>query len=189
MYFFCYSNTLQEEALSLIASKIAATTRVNGDIINAQSLADLDELANTDMVSALTNVVTRSTETRSLKDAFREANEAFRAGQQVIGDFREEEKAIEIEVPAPNGTCLYFSLIIHQTRHKSPKSRSLLHRRNPLSFSSIYLTNNRETVQLRKIVPARKTTEKKEVNVKLNSSNFHLYKPASLNYGAFFFRS
>ncbi len=96
VYFFCYAETLQEEALTLIASKIAATTRVNGDIISTQSLADLDEFASTDMVSALTNVVTRSGETRSLKDAFREANEAFKAGHTVIGDYQGSQVA-EIE--------------------------------------------------------------------------------------------
>ncbi|MCB0031210.1 MAG: hypothetical protein KDE28_25040, partial [Anaerolineales bacterium] len=41
VYFYYYEQTLQAEAIQLIAAKIAANTQVNGDVIADNSLADL----------------------------------------------------------------------------------------------------------------------------------------------------
>lgn len=46
VYFFNYDNTLQHDATYLIAAKMAASLRVNGDLIQDDSLAELDDLSN-----------------------------------------------------------------------------------------------------------------------------------------------
>ena len=59
VYFFNYDDTLQHDAIYLIAAKIAASVRVNGDLIQDDSLAELDDLSNSDMITALANIVTK----------------------------------------------------------------------------------------------------------------------------------
>ncbi len=59
VYFFNYDDTLQHDAMYLIAAKIAASVRVNGDLIQDDSLAELDDLSNSDMITALANIVTK----------------------------------------------------------------------------------------------------------------------------------
>ena len=51
VYFYTYEETLQEDALSLIAAKVAATLRVNGDTVANDSLAELDSLASVQTLS------------------------------------------------------------------------------------------------------------------------------------------
>ena len=46
VYFFNYNETLQHDAMYLIAAKMAASVRVNGDLVQNDSLAELDELTN-----------------------------------------------------------------------------------------------------------------------------------------------
>ncbi len=72
VYFFCYEDTLQEDALHLVAGKVSATFRINGDTIPDDSLADMDELANTDIVTALARIVTGQEQrpSHSLQQAF-----------------------------------------------------------------------------------------------------------------------
>jgi hypothetical protein len=84
VYFFVYEGTLQEQALKLIAAKVGAAVRVNGDTVGDDSLADLDELSNSDMVTALAKIVMEEAEgdgagilKSSLSDAFKQVNEAF----------------------------------------------------------------------------------------------------------------
>jgi len=60
VYYYCYENTLQQDALMLIAAKAAATLRVNGDTIPDESLAELDDLSQTDIESALARLLTEA---------------------------------------------------------------------------------------------------------------------------------
>jgi hypothetical protein len=53
VYYFCYEETIQEDALRLVAAKVAAALRVNGGTVANDSLADLDELASGDLVATL----------------------------------------------------------------------------------------------------------------------------------------
>jgi len=46
VYFFNYDETLQYDAMHLIAAKMAAAVRLNGDLIQDDFLAELDELTN-----------------------------------------------------------------------------------------------------------------------------------------------
>ncbi|MBA3530794.1 MAG: methyltransferase [Ardenticatenales bacterium] len=93
VYFLCYSGTLQADALRLIAAKVAATLRVSGEIVATESLAELDELAASDMVSALAKlVVERGTgEVESLEEAFAAASADLRASQAVVGGYQMAE--------------------------------------------------------------------------------------------------
>jgi SNF2 family DNA or RNA helicase len=89
VYFFAYEETLQEDALKLIAAKVSATLRVNGDTVDNDSLAELDELASTDIVTALARIATgqESSNVESLQDAFKKANAEFKAETAVIGSY------------------------------------------------------------------------------------------------------
>jgi hypothetical protein len=89
VYYFCYEETIQEDALHLVAAKVAASLRVNGDTVGDDSLADLDELASGDLVATLAKIVTGETqiETRSLQQAFAEANASLRQANTIIGEY------------------------------------------------------------------------------------------------------
>jgi 16S rRNA G966 N2-methylase RsmD len=58
VYFYAYANTLQQDALHLIAAKIAAAVRVNGEVIGDDSLAELD--MGGDILDALARIVAES---------------------------------------------------------------------------------------------------------------------------------
>jgi 16S rRNA G966 N2-methylase RsmD len=87
VYHVNYAETLQHEALYLIAAKVAAAVRVNGDVVGDDSLAELDALTATDLVTALARIVTEqgASETRSLREAFAHANAEMHAAQGWIG--------------------------------------------------------------------------------------------------------
>ena len=112
VYFFVYEDTLQEQALGLIASKVAATVRVGGDVVADDSLAELDEIANGDMVTALARLVT--TEARSgpsLADAFADANAEIRAAERLIGDYHVEPLPAADAPPTDEGQEETLSLV------------------------------------------------------------------------------
>ena len=77
VYFFVYERTLQAQAIRLVAAKVGAALRVNGDTIPDDSLAELDELAQTDMVNALTEMLLKEAdyeaEMKELNAAYEEA--------------------------------------------------------------------------------------------------------------------
>lgn len=105
VYFFCYEDTIQEDALHLVAAKVAATLRVNGDSVDDDSLAELDQLTGGDLISTLAKIVTGDVqiEARSLQAAFAEANADFRAANAIIGDYtiEDDEEEDEQEVVQP----------------------------------------------------------------------------------------
>ena len=102
VYFFAYEETIQEDALHLVAAKVAASLRVNGDTVGDDSLADLDELTSGDLVATLAKIVTGEAqiEARSLQQAFAEANASLRQANTIIGDYQmvEEEPDEEAAV-------------------------------------------------------------------------------------------
>jgi hypothetical protein len=89
VYYFAYEETIQEDALRLVAAKVAAALRVNGDTVGDDSLADLDELTSGDLVATLAKIVTGETqiEARSLQQAFAEANAGLRQANTLIGEY------------------------------------------------------------------------------------------------------
>jgi hypothetical protein len=77
---------------------------VNGDTVDTDGLADLDEMASGDLVSALAKIVTGEAEMEagSLQEAFAAANASLRQANTVIGDWEIEteiggERELEIE--------------------------------------------------------------------------------------------
>ncbi|MCA9979109.1 MAG: hypothetical protein KC413_25280, partial [Anaerolineales bacterium] len=64
----------QERALKLIASKIAAAVRVNGDTVEADSLADMDEYASADIVTALSKMLMEEID---FTEEMKEVNKAY----------------------------------------------------------------------------------------------------------------
>jgi hypothetical protein len=109
VYFFAYEETIQEDALRLVAAKVAAALRVNGDTISDDSLADLDELTSGDLVATLAKIVVglspngeTQIEARSLQQAFAEANASLRQANTLIGEYSivdgEEDEELETAV-------------------------------------------------------------------------------------------
>ena len=96
VYFFNYANTLQNDALYLIAAKVAATVRVNGDVVGDDSLAELDELASTDMVTALARIVTEDDkhQVKGLNAVFAEANAEMKSANGFVGAFEIPDEAL-----------------------------------------------------------------------------------------------
>lgn len=96
VYFYAYEATLQEDALRLVAAKVAAALRVNGDTIADDSLAELDELSGGDIVTTLARIVTGEVQVsaQSLQQAFAEANAGLRQANQMIGGYEIIEEAV-----------------------------------------------------------------------------------------------
>ena len=90
VYYFAYEETIQEDALHLVAAKVAAALRVNGDTVDSDSLAELDELTSGDLVTTLAKIVTGEAriEARSLQQAFAEANAGLRQANALIGEYQ-----------------------------------------------------------------------------------------------------
>jgi hypothetical protein len=89
VYFFAYEETIQEDALRLVAAKVAAALRVNGDTVGDDSLADLDDLTSGDLVATLAKIITGDVqiEAHSLQQAFAEANASLRQANTIIGEY------------------------------------------------------------------------------------------------------
>lgn len=109
VYYFAYEETIQEDALRLVAAKVAAALRVNGDTVGDDSLAELDELTSGDLVATLAKIVTGETviEARSLQQAFAEANASLRQANALIGEYSivddDEDEGLETAVHGVNG--------------------------------------------------------------------------------------
>jgi hypothetical protein len=99
VYFYIYTDTLQEKALHLIAAKAAAASRVDGEILQDDTLAELDDLASSDMVTALGKLVmdelngeaTEIAKVQSLADVFTTANADFHKENGYIGGYVQED--------------------------------------------------------------------------------------------------
>jgi hypothetical protein len=87
--FYAYEGTIQEDALHLVAAKVAAALRVNGDVVGGDTLADLDDLTSGDLVATLAKIVIGETriEAHSLQQAFAEANASLRQADTIIGEY------------------------------------------------------------------------------------------------------
>ena len=87
--FYAYEGTIQEDALHLVAAKVAAALRVNGDVVGGDTLADLGDLISSDLVATLAKIVVGETriEARSLQQAFAEANASLRQADTIIGEY------------------------------------------------------------------------------------------------------
>ena len=108
VYFFAYADSLQEQALLLVAAKLAAAIRLDGDDIGADSLADLDELTSGDIVTTLAKIVTGelSLQEQSLQHAFQSANAELRQALSYLGPAPQATPVILDEpppAPPPNG--------------------------------------------------------------------------------------
>ncbi len=96
--FFAYEGTLQEEALLVVAAKMAATDRIDGNSIAEDSLAEMDALTQSDIVTTLTKIVlgeaddaNESTATAaSLQAAFADANAVMQASRGYIGNYDDD---------------------------------------------------------------------------------------------------
>ncbi|MCP4358649.1 MAG: hypothetical protein GY796_11580, partial [Chloroflexi bacterium] len=93
VYFFQYRDTLQESAMRLIAAKVAAAIRVNGDTIEGGSIATLDE-SGQDMMAILANIAIHGKRSViDLQDAFAQANREMRQVNQFVGNYSFTEAA------------------------------------------------------------------------------------------------
>lgn len=105
VYYFAYADTLQVQALQVVAAKVAAALRVNGDTIVDDSLAELDDVVSGDVLTTLARIVTGETklETESLQDAFAKANAELRQANVVIGEYQmlDDETAMAVPVMTP----------------------------------------------------------------------------------------
>jgi hypothetical protein len=140
VYYFAYEETIQEDALRLVAAKVAAALRVNGDTVGDDSLADLDELTSGDLVATLAKIVVglspngeTQIEARSLQQAFAEANAGLRQANTLIGEYSmvenydEEDEGLETAV---NGNGHLYA---EQNRPLPPTSRPVVGNDLPLN--------------------------------------------------------
>ncbi len=77
VYFFVYAGTMQERALGLIAAKVGAAARVNGDIVSDEGLSEFDDYAHTDLVGALTDMLEREIQAEAAEEAMKQVNDAY----------------------------------------------------------------------------------------------------------------
>ena len=131
VYFLAYEETIQEDALRLVATKVAAALRVNGDTVGDDSghrdgLAELDELTSGDLLATLAKIVTGETqiEARSLQQAFAEANASLRQANTLIGEYSiveddEDEEPFPVLEGVPQRPLPVVSGNGHLTRQPS----------------------------------------------------------------------
>jgi hypothetical protein len=105
VFFYAYEETIQEDALRLVAAKVAAALRVNGDTVGDDSLAELDDLTAGDLVAMLAKIVTGETkiEAQSLQQAFAEANAGLRQANTLIGEYSIVDDEEDEPLPALEG--------------------------------------------------------------------------------------
>jgi hypothetical protein len=125
VYYFAYEETIQRDALYLVAAKVAAALRVNGDTVADDSLAELDELSGNDIIAALARIVTEDValEAPNLQQAFAAANETIRQANSLIGDY-----PVETFVLPPLEQQAAAGLVNgrghpHETMHNGPAGR------------------------------------------------------------------
>lgn len=126
VYYFAYANTIQEQALYLVAAKVAASLRVNGDTVADDSgqrtgLAELDSITGSDIVTTLARIITGDAEvnTQSLQQAFAEANASLRQSNTVIGEYEIMDDEPEQEVLTRNEAQTVIDATL--TPHANPK--------------------------------------------------------------------
>ncbi len=85
--FYAYRGTLQEQALRLVAAKMAATDRIDGNTIATDSLTELDDMVQGDLITTLARIVVgdEALTAPSLADAFAQANGALRENLAYLG--------------------------------------------------------------------------------------------------------
>lgn len=107
VYYFAYEDTLQTDALHLVAAKVAATLRINGDTVGNDSLAELDNLTSGDLVATLAKIVTGETQlpTHNLQQAFAQANANLQQANRLIGRYEpvSESTSAMVERTLVNG--------------------------------------------------------------------------------------
>lgn len=110
VYFYAYEETIQEDALRLVAAKVAAALRVNGDTIEDDSLAELDDLTSGDLVATLTKIVTGDLqmEATSLQQAFAAANASLQQANTLIGEYTMGAEETDGDFPKETKEGLLF---------------------------------------------------------------------------------
>lgn len=96
VYFFAYEGTMQEIALSLIAKKLAAAVRVNGDVIATDSIANLGGNSIEDTLGRMI-ANNESLEVGDLASMFADANEGADKAPSFIGHDMPDEPEPEPE--------------------------------------------------------------------------------------------
>jgi len=120
VYYFAYANTIQEQALYLVAAKVAAAQHVNGDTVADDSgqkagLAELNGIAGNDIVATLARIVTGDVKvnTQSLQQAFANANASLRQANTVIGGY----EMVDVEEMEP-----VTAVTVNGRKHQPPLS-------------------------------------------------------------------
>src|SRR5690606_17184504 len=158
VYYFAYEETIQEDALHLVAAKVAAALRVNGDTVGDDSLAELDELTSGDLVATLAKIVTGEAqiEARSLQQAFAEANAGLRQANTLIGEYsivdddEEDELVPALETapqqPAPSGSTELAEVLSRRPLPIAGNGQSANgHTHQPSLFSNAQVKSNGTT--------------------------------------------
>ncbi|MBK8129292.1 MAG: DEAD/DEAH box helicase family protein [bacterium] len=142
VYYFYYEETLQAQAIRLIAAKVGAAQRVRGDALDDDTLADLDEYAQADMIGELTRIALQGgavDKVESLQDLFAKANADIQHEDAAIGGF--DTQAIYNDLgaepepePAPqawqpremNTTIITHQGVVHTTQNTPADGKRLV---------------------------------------------------------------
>ncbi|MCB8986722.1 MAG: N-6 DNA methylase [Ardenticatenaceae bacterium] len=90
VYYFYYEETLQAQAIRLIAAKVGAAMRVRGDTLPEDSITEMDDLASADMMTELTRIALQggaADQVESLQDLFAKANADIQHEEVMVGGF------------------------------------------------------------------------------------------------------
>ncbi|MCA9875222.1 MAG: hypothetical protein KC441_16240, partial [Anaerolineales bacterium] len=90
VYYFYYEETLQTQAIRLIAAKVGAAMRVRGDTLPEDSITEMDDLASADMMTELTRIALQggaADQVESLQDLFAKANADIQHEEVMVGGF------------------------------------------------------------------------------------------------------
>ncbi|MBK8989277.1 MAG: hypothetical protein IPM39_24970 [Chloroflexi bacterium] len=121
VYFYYYEDTLQSNAIRLIAAKVGAALRVRGDTLPEDSISEMDDLANADMMTELTRIALQGgtgNQVESLEDLFAKANADVAKENMILGGF--DAQAIYTDLgPEPEPAIVQAASPIEETTFKT----------------------------------------------------------------------
>ncbi len=102
VHFWYYEKTLQSYLLHWLAAKLAMTDRIDGNEIAADSLADMDALAQSDVIAYLSKAIQNRdalADVNSLQQAFADANRQIATNRGFINGYDIQQHRIPTVVP------------------------------------------------------------------------------------------
>ena len=103
VHFWFYKDTLQAYLMRWLAAKLAMADRIDGNDISAESLAEMDALAQSDVIAYLSKAIQNNdalANVHSLQQAFANANKQIAVNRNFINGYDIHQNGVSTVVPS-----------------------------------------------------------------------------------------